>query len=171
MTKNEKLKTYGFTEKSQILSSIERCCDIFGNGSTNAAKVMIEKTIKHETHFGEFPDKHRKTGEGLSQFDEPTFDWVIKKLTTDTDYKDDIELLYKYYGIDIFNVTYQNLRFNLDLQSFLTRMKYKFVPSAFPIDDLGQYEYYKKHWNSSKGDATYEKWVQDTKNCFFKVGD
>ena len=69
------------------------------------------------------------------------------------------------------NFTYDKLRHNPDIAIALTRLRYKFVPAPFPIDDKEQFEYYKKHWNSSLGKATYEKWKEDTKNCYFKVGD
>ena len=168
LTKKQRLEQYGITSDEQVLAMIERACDIFGNGANNTAKINIEKLVRHESHLGNYKDDSKEYGEGLSQFDRPTFDWVIEKLQSNK-YYDERELFKKYYGFPLAMVQYDDLRHLPDVAIALTRLRYKFVPSVFPSDELGMYEYYKEFWNGG-GAATREKWDRDTKDCFFKVG-
>ena len=169
LTKKQRLEQYGIVSDIQVLSGIEKACAIFGNGKYNNAKINIEKLIRHESHLGNIKDHSKEYGEGLSQFDKPTFDWVIEKLQN-SKYYDDRELFRKYYGFHISSIEYDDLRHLPDVAIALTRLRYKFVPSVFPSDELGMYEYYKEFWNGN-GAATREKWDNDTKDCYFRSGE
>lgn len=169
MTKEQRLEQYGITSDIQVLSGIEKACDIFGNGKYNNAKINIEKLIRHESHFGNITDYSEEHGEGLCQFDRPTFNWIIAKLHSPK-YTRDRELFKKHYGFSILTLQYEDLRNLPDACIALCRLRYKFVPAVFPSTHLEMYEYYKKYWNGN-GDATYEKWIIDTENCYFKAGD
>lgn len=169
LTKKQRLEQYGVTSDTQIISGIEKACDIFGNGKYNNAKINIEKLIRHESHFGNITDHSEEYGEGLCQFDRKTFVWVLKKLE-ETRYAKDRELFKKHYGFPVAMTLYEDLRHLSDVNIALCRLRYKFVPDVFPSDDDGMYDYYKTHWNGN-GAATREKWDKDTKNCFFEVGE
>ena len=166
MKKNERLNTYGCSSDTQILNSISRCCDILGNGKHNASKLLMEKTISHESHLGNYPDKSLTYGEGVSQFDEKTFYDIVDRTK-----KEHKNIVLKYYGFDIDQIKYSELRYNLELQIVMTRLKYKKVTAPIPISDDEQYEYYKEYWNSDLGKANRVKWDNDTKDCYFSVGD
>ena len=167
LTKKQRLEQYGITTDGQILGAISRCCDILGNGKNKAAKVFIEKICRHESHFGTYPDSSKKYGEGLSQFDKISFDDVVAR-TKDKH----IKTVLKYYGFNIKEMDYEELRHNLSLQIVMTRLKLKLIPDVFPVDDDGQWEYYKKYWNTESGKATREKWDKDTVGkCYFSVGE
>lgn len=172
MTKEKRLEQYGITSDKQITGMIDRVCDIFGNGKHNNAKVNIEKLIRHESHFGNITDYSKEHGEGLTQIDRKTFYWILNKINTGRKYRNDLELFNKYYGFHLnsTNTRYEDLRYLPDVSIVLCRLRYKFVPELFPNDDDGMYEYYKKWWNGN-GDASREKWDNDTKECHFKVGD
>lgn len=169
MTKQNRLKQYGITSDIQIIGMIDRVCDIFGNGKNNNAKVNIEKLIRHESHFGNITDYSGDYGEGLSQIDEGTFEWIMEKLNS-VSYSDEYTLFQNHYGFNFTDIGYEDLRIMPEVAIALTRLRYKFVPDLFPSDNIEQFDYYKKHWNGG-GAATLEKWNKDTKNCYFKSGD
>jgi len=168
MTKEQRLEQYGATSDIQIIGMIDRVCDIFGNGSNGAAKINIEKLIRHESHFGNIKDRSKEYGEGLVQFDRPTFKWILEKLEQPK-YAKDRELFKKHYGFPLSMLHYEDLRNIPETSIALCRLRFRFIPSAFPIDYDEMFPYYKKHWNGG-GAATIEKWNKDTKDCYFKVG-
>lgn len=170
MTKQQRLEQYGITSDLQILGMIDRVCDIFGNGSNNAAKINIEKLIRHESHFGNITDNSKEYGESICQFDESTFEWIVEKITNDHNYSDERKMFQEYYFMNTEDIMYESLRTCPEFSIVLCRLRYKFVPESFPTTEPEMFEYYKKYWNGG-GAATLEKWNQDTKNCHFKVGD
>jgi len=145
LTKKQRLEQYGISSDMQVLGMIERVCDIFGNGSSNAAKINIEKLIRHESHFGNIKDHSKEHGESICQIDEPTFDWIIDKCINDYDYKDECTLFQKYYYMNLEDIDYEHIRYLPEISIVLCRLRYKFVPEAFPIDDDGMWYYYKTH--------------------------
>ena len=165
LSKKERLEQYGVTSNMQVLAGIQWVCDVFGNGSNNNAKLLLEKTIKHESKLGNHKDLSKEYGEGTSQIDKPTFDWIKEKLKEDN-YLENRQLFNKHFGFPLNTLEYEDLRTIANTSIFLCRMRYKFVPEAIPVDNLGQYEYYKKYWNGN-GAATLEKWNNDTQDCFF----
>ena len=60
----------------------------------------------------------------------------------------------------------KNLEFNFAVQILSARYFYGEVPEALPaVDDkMGQWHYYKKHWNTAGGDTTLdefnERWLE-----------
>jgi len=169
LNKNERLNQYGITSDIQVLVGIEWVCDVFGNGSNNNAKLLLEKTIRHESKLGNYKDSSKEYGESVAQIDKPTFDWIIEKLSEEN-YRETRSLFHIYFGFPLSALSYEDLRHIRNIGIFLCRMRYKFVPDVIPLDSLGQYEYYKKWWNGN-GAATLEKWDNDTRDCYFKNGD
>ena len=173
LSKIERLEYYGITSDNQILGMIERVCDIFGNGVNNAAKIFIEKISRHESHLCDIKDHSENYGEGPTQLDRETFTWILEKLDTSR-YVDEVLLFEQYYFSDIKKLRYKDLRSRPDVSLAITRLRLKFIPEPFPIDDEGMWNMYETYWNGkgeNGGAATREKWDRDTKDCFFKVGD
>ncbi len=172
----ERLEQYGITSDMQVLANIEWVCDVFGKKNDNSDKVLLEKTIRHESHLGNYKDDSKEYGESVAQIDEPTYKWILEKLEN-AKYFDERELFKKHFGFPLSTLHYEDLRCIPRVGEFLCRMRYRFVPNAIPLDDLGMYKYYKKYWNGEDtenekgGAATYEKWVRDNKESFFKVGE
>ncbi len=162
MNRFRRLSMYGVTGDSQIFHTIRLVCDVFGNGKNNNASEVIEKTIRSESHLGMYTDNSVEYGEGLSQFDKIAFDDTIKRTKNI-----DKEKCLKYFGLDLDNLKYEQLRTCHVLSIVLTRLKYKLIPGEFPTDDIGIYNYYKKHWNSESGKATIEHFKKLTENCYF----
>tara|TARA_R110001606_G_scaffold2504_4_gene10976 strand:- start:8645 stop:9157 length:513 start_codon:yes stop_codon:yes gene_type:complete len=165
LTKKERLEQYGVTSNMQVLSGIQWVCDVFGNGSNNNAKLLLEKTIRHESKLGNYKDSSEEYGESTSQIDPDTFYWLKEKLSK-KNYLETRQLFHKHFGFPLSTLEYEDLRTIPNTGIFLCRMRYKFVPEAIPTGSLGQYEYYKKYWNGN-GAATLKKWNNDTKDCFF----
>ena len=67
LNKNERLNQYGITSDIQVLVGIEWVCDVFGNGSNNNAKLLLEKTIRHESKLGNYKDSSKEYGESVAQ--------------------------------------------------------------------------------------------------------
>ena len=173
MNKKERLEQYGITSKDQIYGMIERVDSIFPC-SNNGFKINCEKTIAHESHYGNIKDRTKKSGEGLVQIDPKTFDWIKNRLLLNKKYDIFIEDIHKYCGIRLINFEYHHLRHNPEMAIIFYRLRFKFTHKLFPIDDNSQWELYKMFWNGkgeNGGAATREKWDRDTKDCFFKVGD
>tara|TARA_R110000851_G_scaffold105565_5_gene224057 strand:- start:177 stop:689 length:513 start_codon:yes stop_codon:yes gene_type:complete len=169
LNKEERLSQYGITSDMQVLSGIQWVCDVFGKDLNNNAKLLLEKTIKHESKLGNYKDSSKEYGESVAQIDKRTFDWITDKLKKDN-YLETRNLFNKHFGFPLSTLVYEDLRTIQNIGIFLCRMRYKFVPEAIPSDSLGQYEYYKKWWNGN-GAATLEKWDKDTKNCYFENRD
>ena len=166
LSKEERLNQYGITSDMQVLAGIEWVCDVFSNSSNNTAKLLLEKTIRHESKLGNWWDSSSKYGEGVAQIDKPTFDWIIDKLKQDN-YLKTRNLFNKHFGFPLSTLEYEDLRTIPNTSIFLCRMRYIFVPDAIPFDNDSQYRYYKKWWNGN-GSATLEKWNNDIKDCYFE---
>ena len=169
LNKEERLSQYGITSDMQVLAGTEWVCDVFGNGSNNNAKILLEKTIRHESKLGNYKDSSEEWGEGTGQIDKLTLIWMKDKLS-EGNYLETRNLFNKHFGFPLNTLEYEDLRRVQNVGTFLCRMRYKFVTDTIPIDNLGQYEYYKKWWNGN-GAATLEKWNNDTQNCYFEKKD
>ena len=169
LNKRERLDQYGITSDMQVLAGIQWVCDVFGNGLNNNAKLLLERTIRHESKLGNYKDSSKGWGEGTSQIDLETFKWMQDKLG-EVNYLETRQLFHKHFGFPLSSLLYEDLRTIANTGIFLCRMRYRFVPAVIPNGSLGQYQYYKKWWNGS-GAATLEKWNNDTKDCFFEERD
>jgi len=167
LTKKERLEQYGISSDMQVLHGIEWVCDIWGKKNDNSDKVLLEKTIRHESHLGNFKDDSKEYGESVAQIDLKTFIWITQKLESKK-YKEDIALFKKHFGFPLSMLHYEDLRCIPNSGIFLCRMRYRFVVEKIPLYDDGMWEYYKTYWNGN-GAATREKWDRDTKDCYFKV--
>ncbi len=169
LTKKERLEQYGITSDGQVLHGIEWVCDIWGKKDDNSDKVLLERTIRHESHLGNIKDRSKKYGESVAQIDLKTFLWIVKKLGNEK-YREDRELFKKHFGFPLSMLHYEDLRCIPNVGIFLCRMRYRFVPEPIPTDHLGIYNYYKKYWNGS-GAATYEKFIISNEIKYFKLED
>ena len=161
----DRFKDYGIKEDIEILGIISLVCSVMGNGKHNNAKVMLEETIRSETQLGAFPDNNDTYGEGLGQFDKPTFVDVLQR----TKPKDKM-LVAKHFGIDLTNVYYSELRKNPILAILMVRLKYKLIEEEFPTTKEARYHYYKRYYNSASGKADLKHYLESNKNTFFRGG-
>lgn len=162
MDKETRLKTYGFKKDIELFGTISLVCSIFGNGSNNNADLILEKTARSESHLATYPDEKTEYGESPYQFDKIGF-----LDTVDRAKQEDKILSIIHFGINLDELEYADLRKNILASTILARLKYKLVPYKFPTDDLEQYHYYKKYWNSESGSATLEHFENLTKDCYF----
>tara|TARA_R110000782_G_scaffold121750_4_gene212834 strand:- start:890 stop:1402 length:513 start_codon:yes stop_codon:yes gene_type:complete len=169
LSKEERLEQYGITSDMQVLAGIQWVCNVFGKDINNQAKLLLERTARHESKLGNYKDSSKEYGEGIFQIDKPTFDWIGDKLKEDN-YLETRHLFHKHFGFPLSTLQYEDLRTIPNTSIFLCRMRYRFVPDAIPAGSLGQYHYYKKWWNGN-GAANLEKWNNDTKDCFFENRD
>tara|TARA_R110001632_G_scaffold6729_2_gene27341 strand:- start:985 stop:1497 length:513 start_codon:yes stop_codon:yes gene_type:complete len=169
LSKKQRLSQYGITSDMQVLAGIQLICDIFSADSNRNAKLLLERTARHESKLGNYQDLSKEYGEGIFQIDLDTFNWIMDRLQ-EYNYLETRKLFHKHFGFPLNTLEYQDLRRIANTSIFLCRMRYRFVPDAIPADSTAQYKYYKKWWNGN-GAATLEKWNDDTQDCFFEDRD
>lgn len=168
LSPKERLSQYGISNDIEILGAISLACTVLGNGGNDNANLLMEKTARVESHLANYRDEKPEHGESAFQFDEGTFDWIIRKISTGRRYLHHIANIEKHYNFDITKIEYSDLRNNINASALLCRLRYKFVTEAIPEGDYAQWEYYKTHWNSSEGEGDYPHWEELVQDCHFE---
>ncbi len=150
---------YGLTRKSQLFEMINDVIDTLKSPKedTGATRELLISTIGQETHLGDYKDPtDYRHGTGLAQVDPGIpFKDIIDRSTK---YH---KLIKDKFDIDLKNVQHRELELSPLLSIVLCRLKYKLVPKAIPKDSEGQWEYYKKWYNSYLGKATKEEYMHN----------
>ncbi len=150
---------YGLTNLGQVFETIEAVVrDLKGNNEdTEATRQLMIGTIAQETKLGTFRDPSPyKHGAGLCQIDPGIpFEDIQDR---GSKY---IEKVKRIYGIDIERATHRELELSPLLSVIMARVKYKLVPKSIPTNFDGQWEYYKKYYNSYAGKATKEEYTEN----------
>lgn len=157
MTKDE-FKYYGLLfGENQIKAFITLACKVISPGTEKEASLLLAETIAVESDNGKAKDYSTRYGEGLTQFDKGTFDYIqnyYKAVKFDGLYNKIKGLL----GIDIRYCSYSDLRLSPMLSIVYARLLYLKVPHSIPDNKFGRWEYYKKYFNSSLGATTQAKY-------------
>lgn len=144
----------GTQEIANIINNV--CIVISPNTATNA-KLLLAETVAVESNNGQAKDYGKSYGEGLTQFDKGTFEYIKEYYKTkkyDTLYNNILSDL----KIDIRIANYSDLRKSPLLSIIYARLLYLKVPFAIPSTKQGRWEYYKKWYNSSLGATTQAKY-------------
>lgn len=148
----------GNDEILYIIDEVARMYN-FGANQKNLSKFLFE-ICAVESDFGNAIDKTRNSGEGLTQFDRPTYD----ELRSDA-------IKNKWIVYNIANTDYSQLRTNPKLQIFMTRyFIYKRIPSAIPADVAGRAKQWKKYYNTHLGAGTENGYISKANKWYSKLG-
>lgn len=150
---------YGLTRLEQVFEIIEDVVKAMkgSNEDIEATRQLMIGTIAQETKLGTYRDPSPyKHGAGLSQIDPGIpFEDIQDR---GTKY---IRQVKETFGIDILSATHRELELSPLLSVVMARVKYKLVPKAIPADFDGQWEYYKRYYNSYAGKATKEEYTRN----------
>ena len=154
------MKTYyGVTRLEQVFELIEDVVEELkgSNENTEATKQLLIGTIAQETKLGTYRDPSPyKHGAGLCQIDPGIPFEDIRDRGTKY-----IKLIKEKFGIDILSATHRELELSPLLSVVMARVKYKLVPKSIPTRFDGQWEYYKRYYNSYAGKATKEEYKKN----------
>lgn len=153
--------------KLQIQAQIMMACKVISPGTASSASLLLAETIAVESRNGEAKDHSKSYGEGLTQFDKPTFVDVQEYFSRNkyADLRNKIKL---FLGVDIVAAKYTDLRKSPMLSIVFARLLYYRVPHPIPATKVGRWQYYKIWFNSVKGATTESKYMNASKYSVFK---
>ena len=151
----------------QIKAFILMVCNVVSPGTVENAKLLLAETIAVESNNGKAKDESFTYGEGLTQFDNPTFEYIKNYFLQDK-FQELRSRIKTFLLIDLEKVQYTDLRKSPLLSILMARLLYYKVPEAIPGTDQGRWEYYKKWFNSSLGATTKEKYFSAMNRAVFQ---
>lgn len=151
----------------QIQGQILMACNVISPATTDKAKLLLAETIAVESKNGQATDYSSAYGEGLTQFDKPTF-LDVQKYFSSSRYKELRTKIKTFLGVDILTAKYTDLRKSPMLSIVYARLLYYRVPYPIPSTQLGRWQYYKKWFNSVKGATTQAKYYTAQQYAVFK---
>ena len=150
----------------EIKAKIYMVCKVISPATIENASKLLAETVAIETRNGKAVDYSDSYGEGLTQFDRPTFE-DIKSYYSNPRFNDLMKDIKTYLFIDVLNFKYEDLRRSPMASLVFARLLYLRVPSAIPDTVAGRYEYYKKYFNSILGASTFNGYIQAQKMAVF----
>jgi len=160
LLKEKGLFMYGLISKQHLKDIIKDVVSILGGGIN--AELLLWETAGAETNFGNTPDFTINSGYGLMQFDFLGF--ADTQHRTEKSVKDKVK---NTWGIDIDSINIKELNYSPFLSVLFARLKYMLVPSVIPDTLVGRAEYWKRYYNSNKGEGTVEHFIQANINKGF----
>lgn len=153
---------YGITRLSQLFEMIEDACDAMKgpNEDVEAAIQLMVATAGQETHLGHLRDPTTyRAGAGIMQVDPIGIEDIQLRG------RKWIKFCKTKWDIHLDRVKHRELNEGAFLCVVAARVRYKVVPKALPRkDDIdGQWEYYKKYYNSYAGVATKDEFIRNRK--------
>jgi hypothetical protein len=152
---------YGLSSRAQLHEHIRHACQVLSPNNTPQAIQLMIGTACAETHFGTFRDDYEPQGRGVYQFDGVRFNDIRDYLIVQR--KDIHKIIIEEFGFDMRYIGFNSaLDHSPLLNSVLCRIGYYMKPEPLPYvgDVIGQAAYYKKHWNSSIGKSSPEKYIE-----------
>lgn len=160
-------KYYGLLfGEPQIKAYITLVCKVVSPTTEKNASLLLAETIAVESDNGNARDYSESYGEGLTQFDKGTFEY-IKDYYSASKYEDLRAKIRMYLTIDLLSASYTDLRRSPLLSILFARLLYLKVPKNIPDDKYGRWEYYKKYFNSSLGATTEAKYYTASKKAVY----
>lgn len=150
---------YGYIrDLDEIIRQVDIVCEILDTTKVFPnSRLMVLETLAQETKLGLVKDTTKKAGMGIAQFDYIGFhDTKVRS-------KYRFTKIVKKFGINLNLVKWENLRYNPFLSIIFCRLKYKLVPAPIPDTIEGRWLYYKKWFNSAKGKAKREQYLDSAK--------
>lgn len=148
----------GNNEILQIIAEITNNYN-FGANKNNLSKFLFE-ICAVESDFGWAKDYTTNSGEGLTQFDKPTYNELRQSAI--------------WSGLKPYNLEtteYNSLRKNPKLQIFMARyFLYKRIPQAIPADIAGRAKQWKKYYNTHFGAGTESGYISKANKWYNKLG-
>lgn len=165
---SKEYKFYGLIGgELEIKSKILMACRVISPGTVDKAKLLLAETIAVESRNGQATDYSEAYGEGLTQFDRGTFEY-IKEYFSKPKYQELRAKIKTYLQVDITKAKYKDLRKSPMLSIVFARLLYYKVPYAIPETLIGRWQYYKQHFNSVKGATTQSKYMSAREYAVFK---
>lgn len=153
----------------QIRLYVKLACFAVSPSNAKEAELLLLETIAVETNNGNAKDYSPIYGEGLTQFDRPTFNYIKKEITTNKNYRSVYNRVKAICFVDVANLQYEDMRKKPLANIVLSRLLYFVKPGAIPTTFDGRWKYYKKWWNSTAGATTYQKYVRASKRALYHV--
>jgi len=147
------MRYYGLIDDIHLHGLIDEVCNCLGDAGGRANELLYE-TAGAETKYGKIKDPTLLAGMGLTQFDRIPFEDVKDRCRTSDEVK-----IQEYFGIDIYIVEWDHLRYNPLLALIFTRLKYIKVPEGIPGTKIGRAKYWKKYYNTEAGKGTPEHYL------------
>ena len=167
---SKEYKFYGLIAgETQIQASILMACTVISPGTVDKAKLLLAETIAVESLNGRATDHSKEYGEGLTQFDKPTFE-DVKQHFNQTRYKELKNKINTFLNVDIGTIQYEDLRKSPMASIVFARLLYLRVPYPIPDTLIGRWQYYKKWFNSVLGATTESRYMKAQKLAVFKDG-
>ena len=148
----------------QIQGYIKIACNVINPSNAKDSELLLAELIAVESNNGNAVDFSPNYGEGLTQFDRSTFDYV-KKHFSQTKYYDLMQKIKTYCLVDLQNSEYEDLRKSPMLSVVMARLRFYMLPNSIPDTKLGRWEMYKKYFNSELGATTKEKYYTASFNA------
>lgn len=156
-------KYYGLLAgNTQISAYIKMVCYVISPTTQEQASKLLAETIAIESDNGNARDYSPIYGEGLTQFDKPTFE-DVKRTFSAQKYAELRAKIQLYLFTDILSAEYEDLRKSPMLSIIYARLLYYRVNANIPLDFNGRWLYYKKWFNSYAGASTKEKYISASK--------
>ncbi|MGL4449462.1 MAG: hypothetical protein ACRCVX_09025 [Shewanella sp.] len=153
---------YGLVNKQHATAYANAVCDVLGHGNNQCAAALLVETAATETLLGEYRDPtERAAGTGITQIDEPTFDWLKGKFASGKD----ADALKATFNITLSRVNYLELELSPLLAFIFCRLRYRVVTDIIPATRQGRAQYWKDHYNSSAGKGTPEEYLKRCSDC------
>ncbi|WP_133116772.1 hypothetical protein [Malaciobacter marinus] len=151
----------------EIMAKITMACKVISPKTEQEAKLLLAETIAVESRNGKATDYSKEYGEGLTQFDRPTFTDVKNHFMANI-FKELRQKIKNFLGVDIAKVQYTDLRKSPMTSIVFARLLYFRVPAAIPKTKIGRWQYYKKYFNSVLGATTQSKYYNAMEYAVFK---
>ena len=139
--------------KNLILIPALQSVDLF---SDNAVALLLD-TMAQESGFATYVAQEGGPAKGVFEMEGNTYNNIINHLSSQPILRNKILLACNFKDIPSVSETIWNLRY----ASIIARVFYLLCPGDLPdANDIeGQWEYYKKYWNSNLGKATREEFM------------
>ena len=151
----------------QIQAFIKIACYIINPTNAKESELLLSELIAVESNNGNAVDFSPNYGEGLTQFDRSTFDYV-KTHFSQLKYTDLMGKIKTYCMVDLQNAKYEDLRKSPMLSIVMARLRFYMLPNSIPDTKLERWELYKKYFNSELGATTKEKYYTASFNAIIQ---
>lgn len=168
---SKEFKYYGLLGgEIEIQAKILMACKVISPGTVDKAKLLLAETIAVESRNGKATDHSKAYGEGLTQFDRGTFNYV-KDHFSQSRYNDLTNRIKTLLQVNVVNAKYEDLRKSPMLSIVYARLRYYMISDPIPNTLLGRWLYYKKWFNSVQGATTQVKYMNAREYAVFKDED
>lgn len=165
---SQEFKQYGLLGGDiEIQSKIILACKVISPGTVDKAKLLLAETIAVESRNGQATDHSTAYGEGLTQFDRGTFNYVQDNFKK-SKYNDLMNRIKTLLLVDVRKAKYEDLRKSPMLSIVFCRLRYYMISHPIPNTLIGRWQYYKKYFNSVQGATTESKYMRAREYAVFK---